>query len=69
MFKKVNLLKVLLTISISFLLLSGCSRIKKTDDPLIIPPNFNEMPDLNNKETIPSKQKDKDIDGLQDLLL
>jgi len=64
-----NLLQNLSVILIFSLLLCGCSNANKTDDPLIIPPGFNEMPDLNNKEVTPSKTKDKDIDDLKDLLL
>ena len=39
------------------------------DDPLIVPPNFAEVPDPNNPEQINEKQKDADIAKLKDLLL
>ena len=56
--------KIILFLS-AFLLFS-CANTK--DDPLIIPPNFNEMPDPANPEK-PEQQKDADIEKLKDLLL
>ena len=58
--------KILILISLAFIL-PACSGNDK-DDPLIIPPNFNEMPDLNKKDN-DKKTPDKDIDKLRDLLL
>lgn len=56
-------------IIISFLaLIASCSSNKK-DDPLIIPPNFNDMPDLNKKDQTEEKIPKKDLDELRDLLL
>ena len=69
MFIKLNFLKNLLIISAFSLLLFGCANLNKADDPLIIPPNFNEMPNLNEKEITPPKTQDKDIQDLQNLLL
>ena len=69
MFKNNQSIKGLLTIFISSLLLMGCiGADNKADNPLIIPPNFNEMPDLNQKENISPTIKDKDIENLKDLL-
>ena len=42
---------------------------KTQDDPLIVPANFAEVPDLNNPEQPSEQQKDADIDKLKDLLL
>lgn len=58
--------KILILLGLTFIL-SACSSNDK-DDPLIIPPNFNEMPDLNKKD-VDKKTPDKDIDKLRDLLL
>ncbi len=44
----------------------SCS--KKTDDSLIIPPNFTELPDENsNKNT--KEENEKDIEKLREILL
>lgn len=48
--------------------ITACSTSKK-DDPLIVPPNFSEMPDLKNPEKPSEKQKDIEIEKLKDLLL
>ena len=58
--------KTLILLGLIFIL-SACSSDDK-DDPLIVPPNFNEMPDLNKKDD-DKKTPDKDIDKLRDLLL
>jgi hypothetical protein len=52
----------------TFLMLFGCSK-NKAEDPLILPPHFNEMPDANIPENIAGKPADKDIEELKDLLL
>lgn len=54
-----------------FLLLAISSCAKKPDDPLIIPPNFNEVPDLNNidKERNQKQEEDIDVEKLKELLL
>lgn len=48
----------------------SCSS-KSEEDPLILPPNFAEMPDLKNPEkVVPTKQqKEEDIARLKELLL
>ncbi len=67
--------KILLTIflfvllTIYFVFLEGCTINRKVDDPLIVPPNFAEVPDPNNPEKPNEKQKDADIAKLKDLLL
>ncbi len=48
-------------------LLASCS--KKIDDPLIVPPNFAEIPDPNNPEKPTAQQKDESVERLKDLLL
>ncbi|MFT6106186.1 MAG: hypothetical protein ACJA0S_000086 [Rickettsiales bacterium] len=53
--------------AISFLML-GCSS-NKYNDPLLIPPNFNEVPDLKNPEKPTSNSSDQDLQELKDLLL
>jgi len=42
---------------------------KKTDDPLIIPPGFAEMPDVNNPEKPPKEQSEENVAKLKELLL
>ena len=53
------------------LLVFSCAA-KQAEDPLILPPNFAEMPDLNNPET-PQKptaeQKEENVAKLKELLL
>jgi hypothetical protein len=58
----------LLLLTFTSLLLVGCAT-NKADDPLIVPPNFNEMPDLNNKDTKADKPADQDVQELKELLL
>ena len=60
---------LLVIICISSLLLFNCSKNRITDNPLIIPPNFNEMPDLNKIEDINPKIINPEIQELKDLLL
>ena len=50
------------------LFLSYCSS-KTKEDPIILPPNFSEMPDLNNPEQIVPGQRDENIIRLKELLL
>ncbi|MBU6339676.1 MAG: hypothetical protein KGQ36_06900 [Rickettsiales bacterium] len=49
------------------LLLFSCA--SKPDDPLIIPPNFSEMPDPNNPEKVDNNQKGESVERLKELLL
>lgn len=48
------------------IVISSCA--KKNDDPLIIPPNFSELPDLKLSEK-PSKQNPEDVSRVKELLL
>jgi len=50
------------------LLLCSCLA-KKVDDPLIVPPNFAEMPDVNNPEKPTVEEKDESVARLKELLL
>jgi hypothetical protein len=50
------------------LLAISCSS-KSEEDPLILPPNFAEMPDLKNPEQPSKQQKEEDIARLKELLL
>ncbi len=60
-------MKKLLSI-ILLLTLFSCS--SKKDDPLIIPPNFTEMPDPNNPEKTPVEfSGQEDVTRLKELLL
>ena len=53
-----------------FLTLLLCSCFSsKVDDPLIVPPNFAEMPDLNNPEKPAKEQQDESVARLKELLL
>lgn len=56
-------------ITLSLLLLLCSCLTKKADDPLIIPPNFAEMPDVNNPEKPTEEQKSENVERLKDLLL
>jgi hypothetical protein len=60
-------MKRIFSLILVFLLCSCLS--KKADDPLIVPPNFSEMPDLNNPELPSSQQKEENIAKLKELLL
>ncbi len=53
---------------LTIFLITSCSN-KTPDDPLIVPPNFSEMPDPNNPEKLNERQQDADIAKLKDLLL
>jgi hypothetical protein len=66
--KRKKMKNKLIIFGVLTLLIFGCSK-NKNDDPLIIPPNFNEVPDLNNPEKSPSKSSDQDLQELKDLLL
>ncbi len=57
---------IIINISL-ILLIAACSN--KNDDPLIIPPNFAQMPDPNNPEKVTDDQKEIDVKKLKDLLL
>ena len=59
-------MKKLITL-IAFFILFSCSN--KQDDPLIIPPNFAEMPDLNNPEKPVEKSNEENVARLKELLL
>jgi hypothetical protein len=60
-------MKKILSIILFFTLFS-CS--SKKDDPLVIPPNFSEMPDLNNPEKPPLEPTNQeDVSRLKELLL
>ncbi|MFT5702811.1 MAG: hypothetical protein ACJAZX_000757 [Rickettsiales bacterium] len=50
------------------LLIGACSKNENTN-PLLIPPNFNQVPDLNNPEQAPEQSSDQDLQELKDLLL
>ncbi len=57
-------------LTLAFLALS-CSSNQK-DDPLIMPPNYAEMPDLTKPETLQNptaEQKEENIAKLKELLL
>jgi hypothetical protein len=59
----------LLLLAITALLATSCSKYKP-DEPLIVPPNFSEMPDPKNPDAKAAPKTDqKDIDELRDLLL
>lgn len=50
-----------------FLAISCSSKTK--EDPLILPPNFAEMPDLKNVAQPSQKQSEENIEKLKELLL
>ena len=54
------------------LLSTSCSYYKekmKQDDPLVLPPNFAEMPDVTNPEKPTENQKSAEVEKLKELLL
>ena len=54
---------------ILFLVFGGFSCAKDKDDPLIMPPNFAEMPDPNNPEKPTAEQSEESVARLKELLL
>ena len=50
-----------------FIVVQSCS--SKKEDPLIIPPDFSEMPDPKNPEKINKSKNDEEITNLKNLLL
>ena len=61
-------MKKFLSVIILIFLTISCSS-KKGDDPLIIPPNFAEMPDKNKPEQPTPEQKEENVVRLKELLL
>lgn len=59
-------LVLILTFFTTFIL-GACSH--SIDEPLTIPPNYNDMPDVNHPEEPSKQEKDADIEKLKDLLL
>ena len=57
-----------LIIAAAILLIAGCSG-NTIDDPLIIPPNFSQIPDLDNPEKTTSSSSEQDLQELKELLL
>jgi hypothetical protein len=53
---------------IAILLISSCINNAK-DDPLIVPPNFAEVPDVKNPEQPSNEQKEESVAKLKELLL
>lgn len=65
-FRRFNMVKKILILSLIF---GAFACAKKVDDPLIVPPNFSEMPDPNNPEKPPVGQAEEDVARLKELLL
>jgi len=59
-------MKKILILAVFFALFS-CS--SKTEDPLIVPPNFADMPDLKNPEKPIEKSSEENVARLKELLL
>jgi hypothetical protein len=53
---------------IAILLVSSCIN-NAPDDPLIVPPNFAEAPDVNHPEQPSNEQKEESVAKLKELLL
>ena len=62
-----NYLK-LIFILLSLSLAVSCSS-KKSEDPILLPPNFAEVPDLNNPEKPTASEKDASVERIKELLL
>jgi hypothetical protein len=58
-----------LNIAIFNLIFLTCSCAGKKDDPLIVPPNFSEMPDPNNPEKPTVASEEANVARLKELLL
>jgi hypothetical protein len=63
-----KLSKNIFCLLLAIIFISSCSK-HKAEDPLIIPPNFNEMPDLNNPQPDKKQTSNPDIEELRELLL
>jgi hypothetical protein len=53
---------------LAFFLAFSC-KAKPDKNPLVIPPNFAELPDLNNIEEPSKKETEENVDKLKELLL
>ncbi len=63
-------MKKIILLALTFIAFS-CSS-KKAEDPLILPPNFAEMPDVKNPESIEkptAAQQEENVAKLKELLL
>ncbi|MDA0902021.1 MAG: hypothetical protein O3B09_01240 [Proteobacteria bacterium] len=64
--------KLLIKILVLALLvsISSCRKVP-AEDPLLLPPDFNEMPEINQDGKVKTapKEVDEDIEDLRDLLL
>ena len=58
--------RVILILSL-FTILQSCAN--KTEDPLILPPDYSEMPDANNPNKTIKVKNDEEITNLKNLLL
>ena len=56
-------------ILILFLCFGVFACAKPADDPLVIPPNFTEMPDPNNPEKPPVEHTEENVEKRKELLL
>ncbi|OFW81336.1 MAG: hypothetical protein A2887_00875 [Alphaproteobacteria bacterium RIFCSPLOWO2_01_FULL_40_26] len=56
-------------LAILVLILCAVSCAKKHTNPLIVPPNFAELPDPNNPEKPTATQQEEDVARLKELLL
>lgn len=65
--RKFFLFLILIILAVLYIV-TACSK-KVVDDPLIVPPNFSELPDPKNPEKQSDQQKDADVAKLKDLLL
>ena len=54
---------------LALFLVSSCFSSKGPEDPLLLPPNYTELPDPKNPEKIEEKTTPEDVEKLKDLLL
>jgi len=66
MINKLFIIKILLIIFVAISLFE-CS--SKKDDSLVIPPDFNDLPDPNNPEKNLPNSNQKDLEQLKNILL
>jgi hypothetical protein len=61
--------KAIFCLILSLLFCACGSTSKLADNPLIVPANFSEVPNLDNLEAITNEEKEENVSKLKELLL